>query len=587
MSEPPPNVSTMSTTIPAPVSIQQSFEDLGQPLHTVTFVVVDLETTGGSAQNDHITEFGAVKVRGGEVLGEFQTLVRPRSAIPAFITVLTGISNSMVATSPDIATVLPSFLDFAGDAVLVAHNARFDISFLKAAAAITGHPWPGHQVLDTVHLARQLVTRDESPNHKLSSLAKVFGATTTPNHRALADAQATVDVLHGLIARVGNLGIHTLEELTSYSARVTPAQKSKRFLAEAMPSAPGVYVFKDAKGRPLYVGTSSDLRRRTKNYFTASETRRRMADMVALAESITPIVCATQLEGQIRELRLIAEHQPPFNRRSRYPEKIWWAKLTKESYPRLSLVRKVKSDGATYAGPFPNRARGEQAIAGILEAVPLRQCTQTLRPDPAATSCVLDELGKCGAPCTGKQSSSEYATLVARAHQAIVGDGHHVFSQLEQRMADLSQQERFEDAISVRDRLTAAVRGTSRAQKIGPMAESAQLVAARRSALGGWEVSCIRYGRLAGSCQTPRGQDPMPHIQAMIATAEIVEPPNSPAPAAHPEETELILRWLDQPGVRIVELDGTWTCPVGGSESRQQNLASLARKNEDRVKVTK
>src|SRR5690606_40987745 len=108
-------------------------------------------------------------------------------------------------------------------AVRVAHKAGFDVSFLKAAALQTGHRWPGFPVLDTVRLARQLVHRDEAPDHELASLARVFGSATTPNHRALQDARATVDVLHSLIERVGNLGVHTLEELQSYSMRVTPA----------------------------------------------------------------------------------------------------------------------------------------------------------------------------------------------------------------------------------------------------------------------------------------------------------------------------------------------------------------------------
>ena len=169
--------------------VQETFEDLGVALADVTFVVVDLETTGGSVSGNQITEIGAVKVRGGQPLGEFQTLVRPSTPIPAFITVLTGISNQMVATAPSIHAALPSFLEFASGSVLVAHNAGFDIAFLKAAAAQTGQPWPGFAVLDTVRLARQLVHRDEAPNHKLSSLARLFGATTTPNHRALQDAR--------------------------------------------------------------------------------------------------------------------------------------------------------------------------------------------------------------------------------------------------------------------------------------------------------------------------------------------------------------------------------------------------------------
>jgi DNA polymerase-3 subunit epsilon len=142
-------------------AIQSTFDDLGTPLAGVTFVVVDLETTGGTPAQCGITEIGAVKVRGGEVLGEFQTLVNPAEPIPAFISVLTGITDSMVRDAPRIDSALPAFLEFAAGSVLVAHNAGFDIGFLKAAAARTGTRWPGFPVLDTHHRARPLVVRDE------------------------------------------------------------------------------------------------------------------------------------------------------------------------------------------------------------------------------------------------------------------------------------------------------------------------------------------------------------------------------------------------------------------------------------------
>ena len=183
---------------------QRSFDELGRPLRDITFCVVDLETTGGSAEGGSmITEIGAVKVRGGEVLGEFQTLVNPRTEIPAFIAVLTGITNTMVADAPPIESALPAFLEFAAGCVLVAHNAPFDVGFLKHFAEQQGRPWPRFEVLDTAKLARRVITRDDAPNCKLSSLAKAFHSTTTPNHRALSDARATVDVLHGLMERLG------------------------------------------------------------------------------------------------------------------------------------------------------------------------------------------------------------------------------------------------------------------------------------------------------------------------------------------------------------------------------------------------
>src|SRR3954453_12390373 len=138
----------------SPVAIQASFDELGTPLHEVTFVVVDLETTGGSPQACEITEIGAVKVRTGQILGEFQTLVDPGVPIPPFISVLTGITDAAVAGAPRLAGALPAFLASARGSVLVAHNAPFDVGFLKAAAAAHDQEWPAFGVVDTVRLAR-------------------------------------------------------------------------------------------------------------------------------------------------------------------------------------------------------------------------------------------------------------------------------------------------------------------------------------------------------------------------------------------------------------------------------------------------
>ncbi len=556
--------------------VQGTFDDLGTALADVTFVVVDLETTGGSPADSAITEIGAVKVRGGEVLGEFQTLVNPHLPIPPFIQSLTGITTSMVADAPRIESALPAFLDFAQGAVLVAHNAGFDVGFLKMAARDQGIEWPRHAVLDTVHLARQLVSRDEARNHKLSTLAALFGATTTPDHRALHDAQATVDVLHALIGRVGSLGVHTFEELASYTSRVSPAQRRKRWLADGLPSEPGVYLFKDADGRVLYVGTSVNIRTRVRSYFTASEQRTRMAEMVRLAESVTPIVCATTLEAEVRELRLIAEHKPRYNRRSKFPERATWVKLTVEAFPRLSIVREVRGDGARYIGPFGSRGSAEAAVAAVHEVIPLRQCVQRLSPTRPVGSCVLADMGRCGAPCTGAQSVQEYAAVVQDAVHALAGDSRGVVTALRSRMGTLADQERFEDAGTLRDRMLALVRGMARAQRIAPLAASPEIIAARPATSGGWEVVVVRHGRLAASTISPRGADPMPYIDAVRDSAEVVLPAHWPAPAATPEETEKILRWLESPGVRIVDLDGEWTCPVGGAGGARAELEPQA-----------
>ncbi len=553
-------------------AIQATFDDLGTSLADVTFVVVDLETTGGSPEHCGITEIGAVKVRGGVVLGEFQTLVNPAEPIPAFISVLTGITDAMVADAPRIEGAVPAFLEFAAGSVLVAHNAGFDIGFLKAATARIGGSWPRFRVLDTLHLARHLVTRDESPNHKLGSLAHVFSAHTTPDHRALHDARATVDVLHGLIERVGNLGVHTLEELTSYTSRVTPEQRRKRVLAEPLPHAPGVYLFRDATRRVLYVGTSRDIRTRVRTYFTASEQRSRMADMVRLAHVVEPIVCQTPLEAQVRELRLIDEHQPRFNRRSKDGRRTVWVKLTRERFPRLSIVKHVRDDGAHHIGPFRSRATAQAAIDAVHEVVPLRQCTKTLSLTGSGSACALADLGRCGAPCTGAQTQSEYALVVDRCAALFAGNGRADADRLRARLDELASQERFEDAARVRDRFVQLVRGAARAQRVAPLVRSAEVVAARPRPEGGWELVSVRHGRLAGTAVSPRGADPMVFVRTLQATAEVVPPGTPERPAALVEETEILLRWLEAPGVRIVELDGSWTCPVGGAGSLRHEL---------------
>ena len=210
-------------------SRQTTSENLGRSLAETTFVVLDLETSGGSPNlGAHITEIGAVKIRGGEIIGKFQTFVNPGTPIPYFITELTGITDEMVFDSPSIDETFPTLLEFLGsehETVFVAHNAPFDLSFLRAAAVLQEYPWPKFVVIDTAKLARRVLSRDEVTNCKLGTLAEYFSATVSPTHRALDDALATVDVLHALIGRVGSLGINTLAELQIFSSKKSTVRK--------------------------------------------------------------------------------------------------------------------------------------------------------------------------------------------------------------------------------------------------------------------------------------------------------------------------------------------------------------------------
>lgn len=200
-----------------------------------TFVIVDLETTGPSPKSGSaITEIGAVKVKGGLLQGEFESFVNPLLPIPQYITELTGITDLMLANAPIIDDALPRFFEFAGDhqeIILVAHNAPFDLSFLKSAAEAIDLPWPDYKVLDTVTIARQVLSFDEVANCKLSTLAQFFGSNVDPNHRALDDAKATTEVLHGLLGRLGSMNINTEDKLFDFAKNAKRIQ-SKKFYGQ-------------------------------------------------------------------------------------------------------------------------------------------------------------------------------------------------------------------------------------------------------------------------------------------------------------------------------------------------------------------
>jgi len=192
-------------------------------LKDTTFAVIDLETSGGSPKSGAgITEIGVVKVRGGVVLGTFQSFVDPGHSLPVFITQLTGISDEMLLSAPFIDEVLPTLFEFLGspdETVLVAHNSPFDMSFLKAAALVHEYEWPNYLTVDTARLARAVLDRDEVVNCKLGTLAEFFNTAVSPNHRALDDALATVDVLHGIIERLAGHEVSTFEEMRNFPSR--------------------------------------------------------------------------------------------------------------------------------------------------------------------------------------------------------------------------------------------------------------------------------------------------------------------------------------------------------------------------------
>lgn len=540
----------------------QPADPLQVDLHQVTFTVVDLETTGGAPDGGGIVEIGAVQVRGGQQLAELSTLVDPGTGLPAFVTALTGLTPGALAGAPPLPAVLPSLLELLRGSVLVAHNAPYDVGFLQAACRALDYPWPQPVVLDTAALARRVLQADEVPDRRLATLAAYFRTTVQPHHRALADARATVEVLHGLIGRLGGYGVHTLRDTVEFVKAVHPVQRRKRGLADGLPHSPGVYLFRGGDAKVLYVGTSGDIATRVRSYFTAGERRARIREMLAAAESVAAVECAHALEAQVRELRLIAAHSPPYNRRSRNPGRVWWLKLTREPYPRLSLVRAVTDHRTAHLGPFRTRRAAEQVAAAVHDAVPLRQCTLRLSVRRTAPACVLAELGRCPAPCQHAVSAEQYAAAAAEpVREAFTGDPGPLVAALRARLSRLAAAQRYEEAAVARGRLAALLRSCIRGQRRAGLLGIAELCAARPAG-GGWELAVVRHGRLAGAGYAEPGVPPRQVLAAVQATAETVTGGTQGTSA---EETDRVLDWLERPETRLVEASTGWCAPLAGA----------------------
>lgn len=576
-----------------PDAVQLSFADLARSssgddpdaagfgersLFDTTIVVVDLETTGGDPSRDAITEIGAVKVRGGEVLGEFATLVDPGRSIPPQIVRLTGITEAMVYDAPKIGEVLASFVEFARGSLLVAHNARFDMGFLRHHASRLGMEWPFHTSLCTVRLARRVLTRDEAPTVRLGALAELFAVSVRPTHRALDDARATVEVLHRLLERIGNQGVHTYADLTAYLPRGNPRLRAKRHLAQGLPSRPGVYLFRGPSDEVLYVGTATDLRRRVLSYFTGSDPRARIGEMVNLAARVDHVECAHALEAGVRELRLIVAHTPAYNRRSTRPHRGWWITLTAERFPRLQITR---TPGAESFGPVPNRNRASEIAEMIARVAGLRTCRTRLPTTAAHHWCPTPDgggeiLGSCAAASDRPLTVTDYVGRARAAHDLITGRDAALLSVLIDELDRLTEAQMFETAARHRDRVAATIEVLARFQRLVSLCRIAEIVVARPDAAGGWELAVIRHGRLASSGLARRGVAPMPVVDALVASAETVIGADGPLRGASPEEAALVYRWITEPGTRIVRASEEFASPAGSACSRA-DWAAIAR----------
>ena len=508
-------------------------------LSDVAFTIVDLETTGGVPGFTKITEIGAVRVEGGEQVATFSQLVDPQQPIPAKIVELTGIDEGMVAGMPTIAEVLPRFVEFSADSVLVAHNARFDLGFLDYELGMLERRTFPRPALDTLRLARRLTSQ---PRCSLGALAERFDTAVKPCHRALSDAQATAELLLIFLARLEEAGITTLEEVVSLCRPGTRRNYHKITLTEKLPTTPGVYVMRDAAGRELYIGKAENLKRRTRDHFLQRQAYG-ARQALELLDHFDITETGSEFAALLLESRLIARHKPAYNQHGTRVSSYHYVKLTADPYPRLYATPNLRDDGSLYAGPFRRASFARRVVDALNGAYPLRTCTRLPHAEPPQHGCLRFDIGACLAPCR-QPLNGEYTEAVERVRRVLHGDGAELDTLLKQRQDEAvsllafeqaarlqAQRETLEQALRTIGRLGAALRDY--AVMVYPASQRARV-----------NVYGVAGGRIVAERVLAPATFDRDDALAFVDQVYAADPPRLPLPADTIDEMLLVHGWL-------------------------------------------
>ena len=529
-------------------------------LDTAPFVIVDTETTGSRAGEDRLIEIGAARLVGGEVVETFQQLVDPGRHVPRRITRLTGISTAMVYGQPQAAEVMPRFIEFLGDAVLVAHNLPFDARFLDVALAEAGLPPLQNPSLDTLRLARRLLS--SLPSKGLSKLTEHFGITVNGRHRALGDAVATAELLTILLDRMRiEFGVETVEDVLAFQRRrykdtrrePSHLKKIRDEILPLLPDRPGVYFMRDSKGRVIYVGKAKSLRNRVRSYFTGVESHvPKTRKLVRDVRDVTWRETGTELAALLEESKLIKNYLPVYNRAQRRYRDYPFLRLdATHPYPTISWTPRIAHDGAEYYGPLGRRGQAEELVELIGRLFMLRECDDNVftlgRP------CLYHEMGRCGAPCVGGEGAEQYGLEVERVRAFLTGQDTEAVDMVEEAMREAAAAREYEAAGWYRDQLRRLQRTLGRQRKVASAVHEHDAVLVEPLAPGydghdgGAQLFLIRYGRLAGRVDLPA--DPAPDEVADLgaALAEAFDPA-LPPPESHlrpdVDEMRMLANWM-------------------------------------------
>src|SRR3954452_5250118 len=349
------------------------------PTAEAEYVALDVETNGRSGAACEVPGVGVVPVGGGELHHEWSSLVRPRMPLQRGIQRFTGITQAMASSAPEPEEVLPYVAELLQGRVLVAHNAQFDRRCLRQAFQRVGLKWPRPPVVCTVQMARRFAPLVRE--RKLAALADSLGIEVQDVHRALPDALTCARILCALLPRMC-AAAPTVEEAVEYlqsRRRGTPEAaraaiaKAERPDLSALPSDPGVYIFRDDRGRPLYVGKSVSLRTRARAHFCAP------AGWAERAEVVDYTPTCSELGALVLENRLIKRWRPPGNAKLKRADGYVYIRARLDiAYPVLDVAPEPASGRAFNVGPVRGRAAAEELVDQLQSLFGLRHCGRAL-----------------------------------------------------------------------------------------------------------------------------------------------------------------------------------------------------------------
>ena len=385
-------------------------------LQSATFAFLDIETTGGNSARDRITEIGIRLWRGGDVVGQWQTLLNPQTRISPFIENFTGISNEMVADAPLFEEVADELEAQLKDAVFVAHNARFDYGFIKAEYRRLGRPFSA-KVLCTVKLSRRLYPQFR--RHNMDALIARHGLAKVQRHRAMGDVSAMLAFFEKAREDKGDGPFEAaLKELLQRPS--IPSHLPTDILQD-LPRSAGVYRFYGENDVLLYVGKSTNIAQRVASHFSGDHNTARGVRMSESLRRVEWTETAGELGALLLELKQIKTLRPLFNRRSRAAKNLVSIELSSNSagYLRARLVREIEPHRlGDYFGLFRSKRDAERALSGIAAKNDL--CNKLLGLEPEHEGpCFQRTLGRCQGACEALEDVQRYNLRVQIAFHGL------------------------------------------------------------------------------------------------------------------------------------------------------------------------